>query len=315
MTGAGGFVGANLVRRLLADGHRVEAVLGPGTDGWRLDRLQGELSLHEAELRDREVAAHLVFATEPDWVFHLATHGAYSSQTDVARILDTTFTGTVNLLEAALKCGFESFVNSGSSSEYGHKDHAPAESEPLAPNSHYAVAKAAASMYCAFIAESSDAHVVTLRLYSAYGPWEEPSRFIPILLSRGLDGELPPLVSPDVARDFIHVDDVVDVYLLAAQNEDAAQPPIYNVASGVQTTIRDAVEAARRLLGIEAEPQWGSMGDRSWDTDVWVGDSSLIAERLGWRPRYDLDTGLAATVEWLLSDDAIRERYREAARA
>jgi nucleoside-diphosphate-sugar epimerase len=284
-------------------------VIRPESDAWRLRDLGAELTLREADLRNREVAANLVFVSKPDWVFHLATHGAYSSQTEAARIYDTTFTGTVNLLEAALRAGFEAFVNSGSSSEYGYKDHAPAETEALEPNSDYAVAKAAASMYCAQSARAHGAHVVTLRLYSAYGPWEEPTRLIPVLLSRGLEGEVPPLVNPEVARDFVHVDDVVEAYLLAAQTEDDRKGSIYNVASGTQTTIADAVETARRLLGVEAEPQWGSMGDRKWDTDVWVGDPSLITERLGWSASRDIEAGFAATIDWLQADRQRLDRY------
>ncbi len=288
-------------------------MIRPGSDAWRLRDLDGQLTLHEADLRARADAADLVFAAKPDWVFHLATHGAYSSQTDVARIYDTTFGGTVNLLEAALRTGFEAFVNSGSSSEYGYKDHAPAETEVLDPNSDYAVAKAAASMYCAQSARAHGAHVVTLRLYSAYGPWEEPSRFIPVLLSRAIEGELPPLVNPEVARDFVYVDDVVEAYLLSAQTEDPHRGSIYNVGTGIQTTIREAVDAARRLLAIEAEPQWGSMDDRSWDTAVWVADPSLISERLGWKPSHDLERGVEATIAWLRSDRELLDRYRQAA--
>ena len=146
VTGAGGFVGANLVRRLLGDGHRVDAIVRPGSDDWRLQGLGDELlSVHEVDLREPDPLVELVEQLRPQWIFHLATHGAYSSQQDVQQIFETTVAGTENLLEACLSAGFEAFVNSGSSSEYGYKDHAPAESEELEPNSHYAQAKAQAS--------------------------------------------------------------------------------------------------------------------------------------------------------------------------
>lgn len=300
------------MRRLLADGHRVEAVVRPGSDSWRLDAVSDDLGIHEADLRDRDQVERVVADADADRVFHLATHGAYPAQTDERRIFDTTLNGTVNLVEACLQRGFEAFVNSGSSSEYGCKDHPPAETEALEPNSHYAMAKAAASLYCRFIAQTQDAHVVTLRLYSAYGPWEEPSRLIPTLAARGLSGELPPLVNPDVARDFVYVGDVVDAYLLAASRPGPEPGRIYNVGTGTQTTIRDAVDAARRLLGIEAEPEWGSMPDRSWDTTTWVSDSRLIRAELGWEPAHDFERGLARTIDWMRGDSALRERYEGA---
>lgn len=314
MTGAAGFIGANLVRRLLVDGHRVEAVVRPGSDAWRLEGLE-DLRVHEADLRDRDSVRGVVGESAPDWIFHLATHGAYSSQRDVARIFDTTVMGTVNLLQCCLDSGFEAFVNSGTSSEYGFKDHAPTELEAVEPNSHYAVAKASASLYCRYTAQSRGARVVTLRLYSVYGPWEEPSRLIPTLVTRGLRGELPPLVNPDVARDFVYVDDVLDACLLAASRSGMEPGAIYNVGTGVQTTIRDAVEVARRLLGVDKDPEWDSMQKRSWDTSTWVSDSSLIRSELGWQPAHDFEQGLAATIEWMRADAAVRDRYDQSARS
>jgi nucleoside-diphosphate-sugar epimerase len=292
----------------------VESVVRPRADDWRLDGLRGNLREHIADVRDAEAVAGAVKRAKPEWVFNLATYGAYPTQTEVGRIFDTNLSGTVNLLEACLALGVEAFVNSGSSSEYGYKDHAPSESEPLEPNSEYAVAKAGASMYCRHAARSHDAHVVTLRLYSAYGPWEEPARFVPTLLARGLEQELPPLVNPDVARDFVYVDDVVDAFLLAAGASTGERGAIYNVGTGTQTTIGEAVEVARRLLEIEAEPKWGSMKDRRWDTTTWVADSSLIRAELGWQPSHDLQAGLAATIAWLRAGGP-RERYGRGASA
>jgi UDP-glucose 4-epimerase len=271
----------------------------PRSEGWRLDGLKGNLREHIADMRDADAVASLVRRAKPDWVFHLATYGAYPAQTEVGRIFDTNLSGTVNLLEACLAQDVEAFVNSGSSSEYGYKDQAPSESEPLEPNSEYAVAKAGASMYCRHAARSHDAHIVTLRLYSAFGPWEEPARFVPTLLVRGLEKQLPPLVNPKVARDFVYVDDVVDAFLLAAGASAGERGAIYNVGTGTQTTIGEAVEVARRLLEIEAEPDWGSMEDRRWDTTTWIADSSLIRAELGWQPAHDFEAGLAATIAWM----------------
>ena len=93
--------------------------------------------------------------------------------------------------------GVETFVNTGSSSEYGLKDHPPAEDESVEPNSIYAAAKAAATMLCQQAAASDGMNVSTLRLYSTYGPWEDPNRLIPALAVEGLRGEFPPLVAPD----------------------------------------------------------------------------------------------------------------------
>jgi nucleoside-diphosphate-sugar epimerase len=107
---------------------------------------------------------------------------------------------------------------------------------------------------------------------------------------------------------------VMDAYLLAASRRGSEPGQIYNIGTGTQTTIRDAVDVARRLLGIEAEPEWGSMQGRSWDTTTWVCDSALIRSELTWEPAYDFEHGLAATIDWMRADVALRERYDRGAR-
>src|SRR5262249_57989123 len=104
------------------------------------------------------------------------------------------------------------------------------------------------------------------------------------LAARALDGGLPPLADPDTARDYVHVDDAVEAYLLAVSQAD--QPPggVYNIGSGVQTSLRELVEVARGVLELRVEPAWGGMAGRSWDTNVWIADNRRAAELLGWRP-------------------------------
>ena len=307
VTGAGGFIGANLARRLCRDGYDVHLVVRPRGDRWRLEGLAEHAEIHEADLADAAAVRRLVSVVEPDLIFHAAAHGAYPTQSDLHRMLAVNVLGTVNLLGACLERGFSGFVHTGSSSEYGFKDHAPREDDYLEPNSDYAVTKAAATLYCRHVAVDRGVNVTTLRLYSAYGPWEEPTRLIPTLITRGLVGEIPDLASPDVARDYIYVDDVVDACVVAAAADSGE---IYNLGTGVQTTLSEVVELARRVMGIDAEPRWGSMRNRSWDTSVWVADTGYAERKLGWRPRIGFEAGLRQTVEWFRDTPGMLERYR-----
>jgi nucleoside-diphosphate-sugar epimerase len=308
VTGAAGFVGANLVRRLLADGHEVHGLVRSRSDRWRLAGVAADVAIGEADLRDADAVAAAFADARPEVVFHLGTRGAYSWQADAREILETNVLGTANVLDACVRAETLALVNTGSSSEYGFKDHAPAESEPLQPTSVYGVAKAAATLLCSSLGRDRGLRVTTLRLYSVYGPWEEPGRFVPALAEAALRGTLPVLASPGVARDFVWVGDVVDAYLLAASARGEGE--VYNVGSGRQTTLAEAVDAARRVLGVTVEPSWGSMDDRSWDTDVWVADVSKIERGLGWRASVAFDEGLARTADWLRSDPVVRDRYR-----
>ncbi len=308
VTGATGFIGSNLVRRLLHDGSEVHVLIRNDHITWRLRDIESDLRVHLGDVEDEDAVGEALSVAHPDWIFHLAAHGAYSSQTDQKRMVLTNVVGTVTLLESCLRAGFEAFVSAGSSSEYGFKDHAPTEDEALEPNSHYAVTKASASLYCAYTGRSRDVHVTTLRLYSAYGPYEDPNRLIPALAMAGLEHRLPPLVDPDVARDFVYIDDVVEAFVLAAAR---CRTPgaIYNVGTGRQMRLRDVVDVVRRLTATEEVPKWGSMSNRTWDTSVWVANPARIRRELGWSPKYTFEKGFSAFVSWLKRNPTDRETY------
>jgi UDP-glucose 4-epimerase len=311
VTGAAGFIGAALARRLVERGDSVTALAGPGSDPWRLEGLRGDAEVLEIDLRDADVVARTLQAAQPEEVFHLAAHGAYSWQRSLPRMIETNVAGTAHVAEAALDAGARAIVNAGSSSEYGLKDHAPPEHELPEPNSAYAVTKASATLLGGWFARERRAAFTTLRLYSAYGPWEEPRRLMPALVAAGLERRLPRLADPAIARDFVYVEDVCDAFLLAAQQAQPGAGAVYNIGSGAQTTLRELAEVARRTFSIEEEPAWAAFPARDWDTDVWVADARRADAELGWRARTPLEGGLAAFAHWMDEQGpAVAGRYR-----
>jgi len=311
VTGGTGFVGANLIRRLSNEGHEVHLIVRPGHNPWRIEGIREQVQLHTGELTDPEAIRGIVSRVRPEWIFHLAVYGAYSNQTDSRLMVNTNLLGTINLVEACVDEGFEAFVNAGSSSEYGFKDHPAPETDRVDPNSHYAVSKVAATLYCRHMSISRDIHLTTLRLSSVYGPYEEPTRLIPTLIIKGLDHELPPLVEPNIARDLIHVDDVVDAFLRVASARQVERGAVYNVGTGRQRTLRDIVDVARKTLPIETKPQWGAMPNRQWDTRTWVLDNRKISRDLQWHPAYTFEQGFRATVDWLMKSTDMPAFYRD----
>jgi dolichol-phosphate mannosyltransferase len=309
VTGGTGFVAANLVRRLLADGDEVHVLCRPGSDGWRLAGLDGPLVRHAIDLTDGAALSGLLGRIGPAVVFHLAAHGGHSWQDDPRRIATDSYLGTVNLVLAAEQAGAARIVNAGSSSEYGLKEAPPTEADPLEPNSDYAAAKAAATLFCRQRARRTGMPMPTLRLYSAYGPWENPGRLLPRLATAALAGRLPPLTDPETARDFIYIDDVVEAFLRARDCPLADPGAVYNIGSGQQTTLGQLVELVRRQLGITAAPAWGSMPSRAWDTARWCSDPRKAERELGWVARVPLAEGIARLADWIRSDPALAAIY------
>jgi nucleoside-diphosphate-sugar epimerase len=296
ITGASGFIGCALSAHLADAGEEVHAIVRPESTSWRNAALRGAV-IHEGTILDAEWLDATVLAVKPDVVFHCAAYGASSFQRDMQRIAATNVVGTTNILHAAAAAGCARLVNSGTSSEYGDCDHAPSEAEAPRPNSPYAATKAAATWLCSMSRESLELDVVTLRLYSAYGPFEDPRRLMPTLCARALRGELPPLADPWIVRDFVYIDDVIDAYLAAA--EASLPHRVYNVGTGVETSLEQLVELARDTFAIGVEPDWGGYPNRDWDVRCWRADATLIREDLGWVPRHSLREGLRMFSEWI----------------
>lgn len=304
VTGASGFVGACVARALVARGHAVHVLLRDPARAWRLTDILDRMTVHRADLVDAASVGRCLAAVRPRVVLHLAAHGAYESQSDARTILDANVVGTLHLLQAAVEHGTELVVQTGSSSEYGFKTEPMRETDRLEPNSVYAVAKAAQSHLGALWSQRTSLAVVCLRLFSIFGPWEEPTRLIPTLIRKARAGVPIDMVSPDTARDLVYVDDVVAAMLdfprLLTQRGE-----IINLGSGQERTMREVVAAVQQLVGSKSSVRWNAFPARRWDAAHWCADPSRAADRLGWHPKHSLLEGLAKTASWMqmIGDD------------
>lgn len=297
--GAGGFIGANLLRAILKVRKDCYGITHEKYIPWRLvevpvaNILYADINLHETISK---IFDEYPFKT----IFDFATYGGYSKQQDSELIYRTNILGLSTLLEIAAKKGFSAFVHSGSSSEYGLNSSAPKESAQLLPNSHYAVSKIAAAHLINFYGNFKKLPVLNLRLYSVFGAFEEPDRLIPTLIKMGLKGKLPPLVDPEISRDFVYIDDVIRALVLSATSGVNKLPGgSINIATGKKTTIKDLVLMAKEILLIADEPDWQKMNNRSWDIKDWYGDPTLAKQVLNWEAKTSLKEGLVQTTQWL----------------
>ena len=298
VTGAAGFVGANLTRRLLELGANVHVIVKHSTQMWRLLEIKKELSLHDVPLTDEKKLTLLIRKIKPLYIFHLAARGAYSYQTDCQEMIEVNVRGTATLLAALRSVPYKGFVNTGSHSEYGFKRHPLKETDFLEPVSFYAATKAAATHLTQVFATGEKAPAVTVRLFSVYGPWEEPTRFVPTIITRALKGEPLLLTKGLERRDHVYVDDTVEAYLAAALAAAKNPGAVFNICSGRQYAIREVVTCLEKIVG-KLEKQWGAYPARAWDTNYWVGDPSHTAATIGWKATTSLAEGLGKTVQWL----------------
>lgn len=312
ITGAAGFVGANLLNALVAVRPDVYAVVQSARN-WRLEGVP-DANIVVANVNDAAALTHLVDQIRPRTVFDCVAYGAYSFEQDPRLIYETNFQSIVALTTLLAERGIAAYVHAGSSSEYGGNSAAPTENARCEPNSHYAVSKVAAAEYLNYLGKERSFPCVNLRLYSVYGPLEDGSRLIPNLIYKALRGSLPPLVDPRTSRDFVHVDDVCAAFIYAAAKMN---PDLYgqsfNIGSGRCTTIEELAAITKRLFDITEEPRFGSMEARAWDLADWYSDPSKAREMLGWQARVPLEEGLKKTSEWVatLCEDDLLQRSKK----
>lgn len=301
VTGASGFIGSHLTRRLLADGAEVHVLTSAVSSVYpaRLVDLRGQLTVHEASLTDRGAVEVVAATARPDVVFHLAayTHVGKSWQR-IDECVQVNVQGTVNLLMALAPHGYDRLVNVGTSEIYGDIPAPFHEADKPRPVSPYAISKYAAEEFCRLFAESRGWPIVRIRPFNAYGPAQTSDRVIPELITRALRGQPVRMTTGRQTREFNFVEDLVAGLVLAATAPDDVHGQLFNLGCGQDVSIRSLATTILEMLGNPVEAEFGVHPERP--TEIWEmrSDPTRAREQLGYTSPTSLEDGLARTIAW-----------------
>lgn len=298
LTGASGFLGSAVAKELWRHDYSVSVLLNRGST-WRLnmDGWKQAFDCYEVNLCNEEKLSKIVEKINPDIIYHFAANIASSSADSAEDDFQTNIIGTWNLLRALSCCDYKLFVNAGSSSEYGFKNIPMSEFDILNPNSYHSFSKGTQTNLVQTYGLVEKHPVITLRFFSVYGPYERKNRLIPSVIDACLNKKELKLSSPDVVRDFIYIDDVVNI-CTDVDKLIKHTGQIFNIGTGTQTTIRKVVNIVSRLTNYSPICLWGQ-DKRSWDHSRWVSNCEKTIKILGWKYSVDIATGLENTIEWV----------------
>jgi len=315
VTGATGFIGTALVRRLLAEKFEVACLVrGSSRNLSALAGLSGVKVIAVPSFHTEQLKPALA-GTSVEVVFNLASYGVHQEHRDPQQLIDGNLGILTHVLEATSRWPMRKFIHASSCSEYGSprpSKSGVSEAEPLRPVSLYGAAKTASFVYGNALASTFGIPFVALRLFGVFGPGETRQRLVPYLIQRLQREESAELTPGEQVRDFLYIDDVIDAFLAAAQEEGLEPGRAYNVCSGQPVRVReigeavaDAIQKPRRLL------HWGKRAYREDEPEWLVGDNSQFKRATSWRPQLSLNRGIHRMIEALsLEAPASQENIR-----
>jgi len=294
VTGGAGFIGSHVVEALLARGDEVHVLDNLATG--RRGHVPETATLHEADIRTD--SARVFDEVRPDACFHLAAQA--DVRVSVARPdfdADVNVIGTIGVLDAARTHGTKIVFASTGGAIYGECD-GPAPEEaarrPLAP---YGTAKLAAEEYLQTYNRLYGTSHVVLRYANVYGPRQEANLeggVVSIFMRELASGGTPRIFGDGKqTRDFVYAGDVAAATVGALD----ANGGVFNIGTGIETSVVDLYDAVRRVAGVETNAEYAD--PRPGEILRSVLDVSRAGRELGWRAEHDLDAGLAQTWAWI----------------
>jgi nucleoside-diphosphate-sugar epimerase len=291
LTGASGFVGRHAITPLLDAGYEVHAVTRhpPEATGARVH-------WHQADLLLPGTAKAVLQAVQPTHLMHLAWDvepGAFWTSPKNLQWV----TASLALMEAAANVGVVRIVMAGSSAEYDwHSGICLESSTPLRAATLYGSAKHALQTLATAYLRECGVSFAWGRIFFLYGPGEDSRRLVPTVIQKLLAKRKTPVTSGDQIRDFLHVQDVAEAFV--ALLNSSVEGPV-NIASGNPLPVKTLISVISEKLNGNEFIEWGALAMPANDPPELRADVSRLTNEVGWRPRYDLETGISGTIkEW-----------------
>jgi UDP-glucose 4-epimerase len=294
VTGATGFVGAEVVRQLVSDGRDVAILMRTSSDARRIEDLLSRCNVIYGDLENIEAIRNVLTDFSPEAVIHLGWNGVKGVDRNSPEQVDNIIS-SINLYKLTGQIGCRYFVGLGSQAEYGPLAGRIYENAPAHPTTCYGAAKLATGLVLDRSSVAIDRPFAWLRLFSSYGPDDDPSWLIPYLIKTLLAGEKPSLTKAEQIWDYVHVKDVAAGIIASV---DAEICGVFNIGSGEGRPLYDIISMIRDAVNPSLPLGFGEVAYRPDQVMHLEADITALSLATGWRPAIPLELGIADTVNW-----------------
>ena len=274
-----------------------------------LAHIKGNVTVLKADICDRDVLRKTVQGK--NWVFHLGAYPSVPYSIEHPELTNQiNLDATLALLTECAAARVRRVVFSSSSSVYGDRAEVARETDPVHPLSPYALQKLASEQYVRLFSELRGMPGTALRYFNVFGPRQSFSSPYSGVIARFcttlLEGKRPVIFGAgDQSRDFVSVHDVVQANLLAAEKESAVGR-VFNIGTGITTSVLDLLNTLKRLLGSNVEPEFQPR--RTGEIQFSCADISAAEQHLGFQPRVSLEEGLRETLDFYRNERSAKRK-------
>jgi len=301
ITGTSGFLGSYVLRHLVAGGAETLVLLRDPDSAWRIRDLLDRVQVCRADLADDATYAATLRGFAPTHLMHLAWEGvAGKNRNDAGQWRNVEH--SMNLLEHALSAGAKHFVGLGSQAEYGPCAQRIDETEATRPTTMYGAAKLATCLLAERLCISESARFAWLRLFSSYGPMDNPDWMIPYLARALLAGEKPKVTRAEQRWDYVYIDDAARAVEAIVHHPEAQG--VFNLGSGTAPMLRDVIELIRSAVDPMAAIGYGEVPYRPDQVMHLEANITRLTGATGWKPTMPLAEGIRRTVDWYRKNEA-----------
>lgn len=304
ISGASGFIGSNLARYLLECGYEIYIAIRRSSNLWRLKDIVPDVETHYINESTFQEFSYILESIKPDILINAIGADQKRNLGDEKSTWFVNFTILINIAKAIKNSPHVFLIQSGSSFEYGRAsiEHNQLNEEiECDPVSEYGMSKLFASEYLKYLGKNGNLSGAVLRIFNAYGQYEDESRLVPDLILKSLSRSRIILKNPEASRDFIHISDIAEGFRSTIVNEDRLKSGIHtvNLGTGISHSVEEVANYISRItesnLAVEIErsdlrPENKIPGP--------VADISRAKSILGWKPKLAIDEGLKITTKW-----------------